>query len=60
MSTKYNFNIIFEKLEEAKKNQKLFNNGILENADHISEEIKNLKNIYDDIQEAKHEIFTRT
>lgn len=56
----YNFEIIFEKLEEARKEFDDDYKYDLENSIRISEEIKVLQDVVSDINNPDYKTFTRT
>ena len=57
---KYNFNIVFSKLEEAKREQdKIYpDDSVI--SEQIRDEIHTLKEFYDDIYNPEVETYTRT
>jgi len=56
---KYNFEIVFKKLEEAKEEQKLIDNSDFLINKEIHEHIRELKEFYDESQEEL-ETYTRS
>ena len=60
MKSKYNFEIIFRKLEEAKEEQSQIDNSDFTISKQIDEQIEELKKYYDDISTSEMETFTRS
>ena len=60
MVRKYNFEIIFKKLEEVKEEQSQIENSDYIIIKEIDEQIEDLKRYYDDLSEAEMETYTRS
>lgn len=60
MKSKYNFEIIFEKLEEAKKNQSEIDNETFNTTEKVLDDIEYLKQVFQGSQDSEYGTFTRT
>ncbi len=60
MEKQYNFNIIFEKLDEIKSEQNLIDNSDFIISEQINEQIKEIKDFCDNSSNTEIEIYTRT
>lgn len=60
MKSKYNFEIIFRKLEEAKDEQSQIDSSDFTISKQIDEQIEELKKYYDDLSASEMETFTRS
>ena len=60
MARKYNFEIIFKKLEEVKEEQSQIENSDYIIIKEIDEQIEDLKRYYEDLSDIEMETYTRS